>query len=289
MAGLRTVTYEARDAIAWVTLNRPDKLNAFDDVMQRELRSIWRWIRQDDSINAVILRAAGDRAFCTGIDRDYVMGEGKERNDARAKQTGTGPDPDHTDEPHVGYVGGPYSFDDPGEWLGPKSNDLWKPVIAAVKGIACGGAFYLLGEVDIIIASETATFFDPHVTANMIAAYEPLQMLPKMPFGEIVRMTLLGASERMSASRAHQVGLVSEICDPGELDERARWIAAEIAKCPPLAVQGSLRTLWAGREMSRQQALSMGWAFVAIGNTAENLAAGQQAFNAGERTTPRIR
>jgi enoyl-CoA hydratase/carnithine racemase len=289
MANLSAVTYRAKDGVAWVTLNRPEKLNAFDDVMQKELRAIWRHVRQDDSVRVVILNAAGDRAFCTGIDRDYVMGEGKEANDALAKSTAPSPDPDHVEHPHVGYVGGPYSFDDPGEWLGPKSNDLWKPVIAAVHGIACGGAFYLLGEVDIIIASETATFFDPHVTANMIAAYEPLQMLPKMPFGEIVRMTLLGASERMSAARAHQIGLVSEVCKKTELLSQAEWIATEIAKSPPLAVQGSLRTLWAGRELSRAQALSMGWAFVAIGNTPENLAAGQQAFSAGERSKPRIR
>ena len=60
-------------------------------------------------------------------------------------------------------------FDDPGDNINPKANDLWKPVIAAVNGMACGGALYLLGESDIIIAAEHATFFDPHVTYGMVA------------------------------------------------------------------------------------------------------------------------
>jgi enoyl-CoA hydratase/carnithine racemase len=180
-------------------------------------------------------------------------------------------------------------FDDPGENLGPKSNDLWKPVIAAVNGMACGGAFYMLGEVDFIIAADHATFFDPHVSYGMAAGFEPLHLLPKMPFGEIVRLTLLGNSERMSAQRAHQIGLVSEICPSSELAERASWAAGEIAKAPSLAVQGTLRALWAGRELSRAQALSLGWAFVGLGTDQESIAEGQRAFASGERTTPRIR
>ena len=157
-------------------------------------------------------------------------------------------------------------FDDPGENLGPKSNDLWKPVIAAVNGIACGGAFYMLGEVDFIIAAEHATFFDPHLTFNMAASFEPLQMTGRMPFGDLVRMTLLGSEERMSAERALQIGLVTEVVAGGELRERAAWAAGVIAKAHPVAVQGTLRALWAGRELSRAQALGLGWAFVGLGN-----------------------
>ena len=105
----------------------------------------------------------------------------------------------------------PWDFDDPGKSVCPKTNDLWKPVIAAVNGMACGGAFYILGEVDFIIAADHATFFDPHVTYGMPAAFEPIFMLHKMPFQEVMRMSLLGANERMSAARAHQMGLVSEV------------------------------------------------------------------------------
>jgi enoyl-CoA hydratase/carnithine racemase len=180
-------------------------------------------------------------------------------------------------------------FDDPGENLGPKSNDLWKPVIAAVNGIACGGAFYMLGEVDFIIAVEHATFFDPHLTFNMAAAFEPLQMTGRMPFGDLVRLTLLGSEERMSSARALQIGLVTEVVPAGELRDRAQWAAAVIAKAHPVAVQGTLRALWAGRELSRAQALGLGWAFVGLGNDPEALAEGQARFASGDRVEWRLR
>jgi enoyl-CoA hydratase/carnithine racemase len=290
VADFETLIYEAADGVATVTLNRPDVHNAFNAAMQRELRAVWRWLRRDDSVRAVVLTGAGEKSFCTGIDRSEAMGEGREANASAARHDGTGPTPDSGDEPiHVGSGTTPFMFDDPGENLGPKSNDLWKPVIAAVNGMACGGAFYMLGEVDFIIASDHATFFDPHVSYGMAAGFEPLHLLPKMPFGEIVRLTLLGNAERMSAQRAHQIGLVSEICPASELAERAAWAAGEIAKAPALAMQGTLRALWAGRELSRAQGLSLGWAFVGLGTDQESIAEGQRAFASGERAKPRIR
>jgi len=284
-----TIVYEARGAVAWVTLNRPDVFNAFNVAMQRELRTVWRWLRRDDDIRAVVLTGAGEKAFCTGIDRNEVMGDERGANASAAARTGR-PDPDAGPEAiHVGSGSTPFMFDDPGENIGPKSNDLWKPVIAAINGMACGGAFYMLGEVDVIVAAEHATFFDPHVTYGMAAGYEPLHLLYKMPFGEIVRLTLLGNSERMSARRACEIGFVSEVCPGPELTERAGWVAERIASAPPLAIQGSLRALWAGRELSRSQALGLGWAFVGLGTDQDSLAEGQRSFSSGERITPRIR
>ena len=147
-----------------------------------------------------------------------------------------------------------------------------------------------MGEVDFIIATEQATFFDPHVTYGMAAAFEPLQMSGSMPFGELARLTLLGASERMSAQRAHQIGLVSELAaDVDDLREKAGWAARAIADSPPLAVQGSLRALWAGRDMGRGQALALGYAFVGLGNSDEALAQGQERFASGARLDWRLR
>jgi len=283
-----TITYEAADGVAWVTLNRPEVFNAFNAAMQHELRTVWRWLRRDDSVRAVVLTGSGEKAFCTGIDRNEVLGDARAANAGGA--TATEPGPGAGLEPiHVGSGTTPFMFDDPGENIGPKSNDLWKPVVAAINGMACGGAFYMLGEVDIIVAAEHATFFDPHVSYGMAAGYEPLHLLPKMPFGEILRITLLGNAERMSAARAHQIGFVSEVCPAGELRERAAWVAAQIAAAPALAVQGSLRALWAGRELSRGQALDLGWAFVGLGTDQESLAEGQRAFASGQRVKPRIR
>src|ERR1700674_5808206 len=132
-----------------------------------------------------------------------------------------------TDSTVVGSHGGtPFHFNDPGDNIGPKSSDLWKPVIAAVNGMACGGAFYMLGEVEFIVAAEHATFFDPHVTYGMTAAFEPIHMAGITPFTEIMRLSLLGNYERMSAARAHQIGMVSEVVAGPALAARARELAA---------------------------------------------------------------
>jgi enoyl-CoA hydratase/carnithine racemase len=289
MPEFETLGYEEEGGVAWVTLNRPQVLNSFNTVMQRELRTLWRWLRRHDDVRVIVLTGAGDKAFCTGIDRSEAMADGPRAGRAGGRGVAE-PDTGSGDEPiHIGSGTTPFMFDDPGENLGPKSNDLWKPVIAAVNGIACGGAFYMLGEVDFIIAAEHATFFDPHLTFNMAASFEPLQMTGRMPFGDLVRMTLLGSEERMSAERALQIGLVTEVVAGGELRDRAAWAAGVIAKAHPVAVQGTLRALWAGRELSRAQALGLGWAFVGLGNDPEALALGQARFASGERVEWRLR
>jgi enoyl-CoA hydratase/carnithine racemase len=275
-----TLDYTESNGVAWVTLNRPEVYNAFNATMQRELRTLWRALRRHDDVRAVVLTGAGDRAFCTGIDRNEALGDAAP--DATVGEDG--------ESVQLGAGTTPFMFDDPGDDLGPKTCDLWKPVIAAVNGMACGGAFYLLGEVDFIIATEAATFFDPHVTFGMAAAFEPIQMSGSMPFGELTRLTLLGSAERMSAARAHQIGLVTELAtDVDDLRERARWAAETIASSPPLAVQGSLRALWAAREFSRSQALSLGYAYIGLGNSEESLAEGQRAFESGARREWRLR
>jgi enoyl-CoA hydratase/carnithine racemase len=266
-----TLLYDERDGVAWVTLDRPEVLHAFDETMQRELSSVWRAIMRDDDLRCAVLTATGDKAFCVGIDRGEAM-EGDEM------ASGAKP----------GYVTD-WWYDDPGRRLGPKANDLWKPVIAAVNGMACGGAFYLLGEVDFIIAADHATFFDPHVTYGMTATFEPIQLLQKMPLQEGLRLALLGGHERMSARRAHEVGLVSEVVPAAELTDAAGWAAAAIASAPPLVVQGTQRAIWMAREVPRSQALDLGYLYTNIGTSPEVLRANQDEFRAGRRVEWRLR
>ncbi|HAM01034.1 MAG TPA: enoyl-CoA hydratase [Acidimicrobiaceae bacterium] len=290
MPEFETLLYEEADGVAWVTLNRPEVMNAFNTVMQRELRDLWRWLRRHDPVRVVVLSGAGDKAFCTGIDRGEAIAEGPRRGrTGRGASDSAGPGASEGGEVRIGSGTTPFMFDDPGSNLGPKSNDLWKPVIAAVNGIACGGAFYMLGEVDFMIAAEHATFFDPHLTFNMAAAFEPLQMTGRMPFGDLVRLTLLGSEERMSARRALEIGLVTEVVPLEELRERSGWAASVIARSHPVAVQGTLRALWAGRELSRSQALAMAWAFVGLGNDPDALEEGQARFASGQRVEWRLR
>ncbi|HEX4541405.1 MAG TPA: enoyl-CoA hydratase/isomerase family protein [Acidimicrobiales bacterium] len=279
MADYETILYEELEGVAWVTLNRPEVHNAFNFLMQRELKDVWRSLRKNDDVRCAVLTGAGDKAFCVGIDRSEVMGGWDSVDDVEGTRgTGAGP-----------ASATPWHVDDPGENIGPKTNDLWKPVIGAINGMACGGAFYMLGEVDFIVAAEHATFFDPHVTFGMTACFESIHMLQKMPFGEIMRVALLGASERMTAQRAHQIGLVSEVVPAVGLHDAVKWAATEIAKAPAVAIQGTVRALWMGRELSRLQALDNGRMLVRLGSDPRSLFEGQQAFASGERTKPRTR
>ncbi len=273
MTNYETLLVSADDGIAWVSLNRPQVRNAINQRMQDELREVWDSLRVDNDVRCVVLTAEGE-SFCTGIDRSEAISEAN----TEAMAAGNYP----------GYPT-PWTYDDPGRDIGPKARDCWKPVIAAVHGIACGGAFYMLGEVEFIIASDDATFFDPHVTYGMTAAFEPIEMLAKMPFQEIMRMSLLGADERMSAERAREIGLVTEVVPRDELRDRAAWAARVIADAPPVAVQGTMRALWTGLEVSRRQGIEVANLFTRIGSDAETLRAGQARFESGKRPKWRLR
>ncbi|MFE3161629.1 enoyl-CoA hydratase/isomerase family protein [Streptomyces sp. NPDC059224] len=245
--------------VAVVTLDRPERLNAIDLATAAELTSTWRALRFDDAVRAVVLTGAGGRAFSTGLDRDAVV-----------------PQPSS-----------PYMQDDPLIAVGPKSNDLWKPVIAAVAGMACGGAFYLLGESDFVVADETAVFFDPHTSYGMVSAYESVLMAQRMPYGEVARLVLMGNAERVSARRAHEVGLVSEVTEPGRALAAAVRCATVIAGYPAEGVQGSVRALWAAKEAARERGYGLAPHLIALGNLP---AAGQsELFANRSRATPRIR
>ena len=234
-----TLLYEERDGVAWVRLDRPERYNAFDLVMAGEFHRLWTTLRHRDSVRCVVLTGSGDKAFCTGIDRDAVV-----------------PQP-----------ASPFMVDDPGVALGPKTADLWKPVIAAVNGMACGGAFYLLGECEFLIAAEHATFFDPHVTYGMVMAYEAVHLAQRMPHGELARLALLGTAERMTARRAYEIGFVSEVVpDNVALIAAAGQAARAVADCEPSAVEGTVRAIWAAREMAKGQALGVAPHLVQLGN-----------------------
>jgi enoyl-CoA hydratase/carnithine racemase len=233
-----TITYELTENVATVTLNRPERLNAFNQAMCDEFDQVWKTVQEDDDVHVVVLQAAGDRAFCTGVD----VQEGIDR-------------PDNV-----------WSQQDPGIHLGPKHNRVWKPVVAAVHGMVAGGAFYWVNEADIVICSDDATFFDPHVSYGMTAALEPIGLARRIPLGEVLRIALLGLDERMSATRAHQIGLVSEVVSRDDLRSRAAEIARIIAAKPTVAIQGTVKAIWESLDMTRSGALQVGLTYTQLGN-----------------------
>ena len=259
---LTTLEVTLDDAVATITLDRPNVHNAFDAVMVDELASVWQTAALDDRVRALVLTGRGDEAFCTGLDRSMIP---------------------------EGYQYDPFSYRDPGRLIGPKSQGLWKPIIAAVNGMACGGAFYLLGESDVLLAAERATFFDPHVTYGMVAAFEPILMLRRMPFGDLLRMALVGVHERITAATAQRMGLVSEVVPADQLLDTAQQLARTIASAPAVAVQATLRTLWAAKDMPLGQAVDLGNAFLQLGVSSDVYDEGQKLFRSGARPQPRLR
>ena len=266
-----TIRVDVTDHVCRVTLDRPEVLNAFNDRMRQEIRSTWRALRRMDEVRVVVVTGAGERAFCAGVDRSdgMVALEG-----AGGSLYGTSNN---------------YMYDDPGNDIGPKACDLWKPVVAAVNGICCAGAFYLVAESDIIIAADSATFFDSHVTYGMAAVYEPMKLVPRMPLGEVLRLALVGSHERMTAQTAQRVGLVSEVVPLEELQDAADRLAEIIASQPPEAVQGTLRAVWAASDMGRLDALAMAPSILTTGTSVDAMAEGQATFSEGKRTEPRLR
>src|SRR6201990_375564 len=187
---------DAADHVATITLNRPDQLNAFNRTMCDEMTEAWRIVKADDSVHAVVLRAAGDRAFSAGLDIKSSYGQ-----------------PDNV-----------WNHEDPGEALSPKWQKMWKPVVCAVHGICTAGAFYFVNESDVVICSDDATFFDSHVPAGLVCALEPIGLMRKIGLAETLRIALMGNDDRVTADTALRIGLVSEVVAADQLWDRAHEI-----------------------------------------------------------------
>jgi enoyl-CoA hydratase/carnithine racemase len=234
-----TIRYETTpDHVATITLDRPEALNAFDRRMCEEMRSAWQRIKADPAVHAVVLRAAGDRAFCAGLDVKKAYGQ-----------------PDDV-----------WNHEDPGELLSPKWQKVWKPVVCAVQGMCTAGAFYFVNESDIVLCSTDATFFDSHVTYGMVSALEPVGLMRRIGLGETLRIALSGNDERVSAETALRIGLVSEVVARDQLWPRAHEIAAAIAEKPSAATQGTVRAIWESLDRPYRAAMEQGLLYTRLGN-----------------------
>lgn len=227
------------DGVLTVTLNRPEKANSFNNAMIRDFRRLWEAARHADDVRCVVLRAAEGKAFCTGVDiREGWRAEGE--------------------------MPAPFDYDDPGDFLGPKSNRVWKPIVVAVHGMAAGGAFYWLNEADIAICSTDATFFDPHLKFGKLSSVEPIGMLGRIPYQEISRMVLMADDERIGAETALRISLVTEVVERAALWPRAQEIAQSIAARDPVPTQGSIKALWEAQSIPREQAIAKAVQYIQI-------------------------
>ncbi|OBH32620.1 enoyl-CoA hydratase [Mycobacterium sp. E342] len=260
-----TITLEVDEShrVATITLNRPGQLNAFNRAMCEEMARAWRTVKLDDAVNAVVLRAAGDRAFSAGLDIKTPYGQ-----------------PENI-----------WNHEDPGEALSPKWQKMWKPVVCAVRGMCTAGAFYFVNESDVVICSEDATFFDSHVSAGLVCALEPIGLMRRIGLGETLRIALMGNDERVSADTALRIGLVSEVVPAEQLWDRAHEIAAAIAAKPPTATQGTVKAIWESLDKPYRAAMEQGLIYTRLGNplgTAE-LAAHKKSGREGVARSPKTR
>lgn len=230
--------FDRTDRVATITLNRPDRLNAFNRTMCEEMTAAWRIVKLDDGVNAVVLRAAGDRAFSAGLDIKASYGQ-----------------PDNV-----------WNHEDPGEAISPKWQKMFKPVVCAVQGMCTAGAFYFVNESDVVICSQDATFFDSHVSAGLVCALEPIGLMRRVGLGDALRIALMGNDERVGAETALRIGLVSEVVAPEQLWDRAHQIAAGIAAKPPSATQGTVKAIWESLDKPYRAALEQGLIYTRLGN-----------------------
>lgn len=250
-----SILVDLADGVLTVTLNRPEKANSFNNAMIRDFARLWDEARTDEAVRCIVLRAAGNQAFSTGVDlHNGWRAEGKEP--------------------------APFDYDDPGDWLGPKSNRVWKPFVVAVHGMAAGGAFYWLNEADIAICSEDATFFDPHLKFGKLSSVEPIGMLGRLPYQEISRMVLLADEERIGAATAKRISLVTEVVEREKLWSRAQEIAVSIAARDPVPTQGSVKALWQAQSLPRDQAIAGAVQYVQVSKANSNLKAAPKSLKA---------
>ncbi|MDT5013062.1 MAG: hypothetical protein QOH57_4679 [Mycobacterium sp.] len=255
------VDIDPADHVATITLNRPEKLNAFDRTMCDEMAQAWRIVKLDDTVNAVVLRAAGARAFSAGLDVKTPYGQ----------------------------PGNVWNHEDPGELLSPKWQKMFKPVVCAVQGMCTAGAFYFVNESDVVLCSTDATFFDSHVSAGLVCALEPIGLMRRIGLGETLRIALMGNGERLSADTALRIGLVTEVVAQEQLWQRAHDIAATIAAYPPAATQGTVKAIWESLDKPYRAALDQGLIYTRLGNPIGKAELASRNDDVGPVREPRIR
>ena len=249
-----TLLYDVEDGVATITLNRPDKYNAFNTQMADELRTAWNEVKTSPDVVCAIVTGVGERAFCTGMDvADVASGA--------AKGTGT------------------LARDDaPWNHLTAIQNRCWKPVITAVNGMVNGGGLHFIADSDLIVCAEHVTFFDTHVKVGLIAGLEPVGLVRRIPLEAVLRMALLGGSERMTASQALELGLVGEVVPKEQLLPRARELAAMISQHSPTALARTKQTIWESLDRGLDDALANTWQAISDHVAHPDLSEGAKAF-----------
>jgi len=247
---LENILYQKKESVAFITVNRPRVLNALSHQTFVDLRAAFEDARDDDAVRGVILTGAGDRAFIAGADISEL-----------ATVTAV----DAAQSSNVGQ-----------EVLNLVEN-LGKPVIAAINGLALGGGCETAMACTIRVASETAKFGQPEVKLGLVPGGGGTQRLPRLVGkGRALQMILSG--EMISAQEAYRIGLVNEVVPAAEVMARAEGILKQIFANAPLAVKYSLEAVNKGLETSQSEGQALEAAFFGLCAGTEDKKEGTQAF-----------
>ena len=246
----QTLRFEKKNSIAYVTVNRPDKLNALNMQVMTDLRDAFTAIRDDAEVRVAILTGAGEKAFVAGAD----IGELNKQDPVSAK-----------------------AYTHKGQAVLDLIENLGKPVIACINGFALGGGCELSMACTFRLASENAKLGQPEVKLGIMAGYGGTQRLPRL-VGRGLAMQLLLSGEMISAQEAHRIGLVNEVTAPAELIPRAEAIAQKIIANAPLAVQYTMEAVNKGLDLPLAEGLFLEATLFAVACATEDKKEGTSAF-----------
>ncbi len=247
---LANVLYEKKDAIAYVTVNRPQVLNALNTPTWKDLRAAFEDARNDATVHGVILTGAGNRAFIAGAD----IGELAHLTACEAQQTSR--------------------F---GQGVLDLIETLGKPVIAAVNGFALGGGCETAMACTLRIAVDTAKFGQPEVALGLVPGGGGTQRLPRL-VGKGRALQLILTGDMIGAEEAHRIGLVNEIVSAADLIPRAEAILKKIASNAPIAVRLALEAANEGMETSQSEGLLLEASYFGLCAATEDKKEGTAAF-----------
>src|ERR1043166_2497278 len=216
----QTILFEIRDGVAFVTVNRPDKLNALNDRVMLELGDAAERIATEPEIKGAILTGAGPKAFVAGADIGDLARQGPFDGKARSMR---------------------------GQAVLRRLETCGKPVIAAVNGYALGGGCELAMACHLRLASDTARFGQPEVKLGIAPGYGGTQRLPRL-VGKGNALHLILTGDMIDAREAHRIGLVNQVVPGPELLAAAEKMLRGILAMGPLAVRLALEAVDQGLE-----------------------------------------
>lgn len=250
MSQYTNLKFETRNSIAYVTINRPEKLNALNMAVMEELRAAFTAIKDDASIRVVILTGEGQKSFVAGAD----IGELSQHNTVSAKE-----------------------YTHKGQAVLDLIENLGKPTIACVNGFAFGGGCELAMACTMRLASDNAKLGQPEVKLGIMAGYGGTQRLPRL-VGKGIAMQILLTGEAISAQEAQRIGLVNEVVPQADLIKRAEEIAAKIIANAPLAIQYTMEAVNHGMELTLREGLYLEATLFGVCCATEDKNEGTKAF-----------